>query len=60
MKQLKLLLMMKNKIKREKLLKKIFKKKQKNNLYKLQIPFNIWHRKTILAEANENVNIIQN
>ena len=52
--------MMKNKIKREKLLKKIFQKKQKNNLYKLQIPFNIWHRKTILAEANENANIIQN
>ena len=41
MKQLKLLLMIKNKIKREKLLKKIFQKKQKNNLYKLQIPFNI-------------------
>jgi len=51
---------MKNKIKREKLLKKIFQKKQKNNLYKLQIPFNIWYRKTILAEANENANIIQN
>ena len=47
---------MKNKIKREKLLKKIFQKKQKNNLYKLQIY--IWHRKTILAEANENANII--
>ena len=41
-------------------MKKIFQKKQKNNLYKLQIPFNIWHRKTILAEANENANIIQN
>ena len=51
---------MKNKIKREKLLKKIFQKKQKNNLYKLQIPFNIWHRQTILAEANKNANIIQN
>jgi len=49
-----------NKIKREKLLKKIVQKKQKNNLYKLQLPFSIWHKKTILAQANESANLIQN
>ena len=49
-----------NKIKRNELLKKIIAKKQKNNLYKLQLPFNIWHKKTILARAKENANIIQN
>ena len=51
--------MMKNKIKRENILKKLVQKKQKNNLYKLQLPFSIWHKKTILAQANENANIIQ-
>ena len=48
-----------NKIKRKELLKKIIAKKQKNDLYKLQLPFNIWHKKAILAQANENANIIQ-
>ena len=51
--------LIRDKIKRENLLKKFFKKKQKNNLYKLQLPFSIWHKKTILAQANENANIIQ-
>ena len=49
-----------DKIKRKELLKKIIAKKQKNNLYKLQLPFNIWHKKTILLQAMENANIIQN
>ena len=51
---------MMNKMKREKLLKKIVEKKQKNNLYKLQLPFSIWHKKTILAQANEGAQLIQN
>ena len=51
--------LIRDKIKRENILKKIVEKKQKNNLYKLQLPFNIWHKKTILAQANESANIIQ-
>ena len=51
---------LRDKIKREKLLKKLVQKKQKNNLYKLQLPFSIWHKKTKLALANENASIIQN
>ena len=46
-------------MKREKLLHKFVLKKQKNNLYKLQLPFSIWHKKTILSKANENATIIQ-
>ena len=34
-------------------------KKQKNNLYKLQLPFSIWHKKTIFAQGNESANLIQ-
>ena len=49
----------KDKAKRESLLKKFVQKKQKNNLYKLQLPFSIWHKKTILAQANESASIIQ-
>ena len=52
--------LMKNKIKRETILKKLVEKKQKNNLYKLQLPFSIWHKKTILSQANENAELIQN
>ena len=51
--------LLREKIKREKLLKRFVEKKQKNNLYKLQLPFSIWHKKTILAQANENASIIQ-
>ena len=40
-------------------MKKFVEKKQKNNLYKLQLPFSIWHKKTILAQANESASIIQ-
>jgi acetolactate synthase small subunit len=49
-----------DKIKRKELLKKIIARKHKNNLNKLHLPFSIWHKKTILALANENANIIQN
>ena len=49
-----------DKIKRKELLKKIIARKHKNNLYKLHLPFSIWYKKTILAQANENANIIQN
>ena len=52
--------LLRNKIKRENILKKLVEKKQKNNLYKLQLPFSIWHKKTILAQANEGAAIIQN
>ena len=38
--------LLKDKMKREKILKKLVEKKQKNNLYKLQLPFSIWHKKT--------------
>ena len=48
-----------DKKKRKELLKKIIAKKHKNNLYKLQLPFSIWHKKTILAQANESAYIIQ-
>ena len=48
-----------DKKKRKEILKKLIAKKHKNNLYKLQLPFSIWHKKTILAQANENAYIIQ-
>ena len=51
--------LLRDKMKREKLLHKFVLKKQKNNLYKLQLPFSIWHKKTILSKANENATIIQ-
>ena len=51
--------LIRDKIKRENILKKLVEKKQKNNLYKLQLPFSVWHKKTILAQANESANIIQ-
>ncbi len=45
---------------REELLIEIVKRKQKNNLYKLQLPFNIWSKKTKLAKMNESATKIQN
>ena len=51
--------MAKNKQKREELLKGIFDKLHKNNLYKLKLPFNVWHKKAKLLEASENVNKLQ-
>ena len=50
----------KDKKRRKELLKKLIAKKHKHNLYKLQLPFSIWHKKTILAQANEGAFIIQN
>ena len=52
--------LLRDKKKRENLLKKFVEKKQKNNLYKLQLPFSLWHKKTILAQANESASLIQN
>ena len=45
---------------REMLLLEIVKRKQKNNLYKLQLPFNIWSKKVKLANMNESATKIQN
>ena len=45
---------------REMLLIEIVKRKQKNNLYKLQLPFNIWSKKVKLANMNESATKIQN
>ena len=49
----------KDKKKRMELLKKFIERKHKNNMYRLQLPFSIWHKKTILAQASESANIIQ-
>ena len=45
---------------REELLFEIVQRKQKNNLYKLQLPFNIWSKKAKLANMNESATKIQN
>ena len=45
---------------REELLIEIITRKQKYNLYKLQLPFNIWNKKALLANMNENATKIQN
>ena len=45
---------------REELLIEIIRRKQKNNLYKLQLPFNIWSKKALLANMNESATKIQN
>ena len=42
------------------LLKNILNRKIKNNLYKLSLPFKIWHKKTKLDKLNENVIKLQN
>ena len=52
--------MERDRLRREELLIEILKRKQKNNLYKLQLPFNIWSKKVKLAKMNESANIIQN
>ena len=52
--------MERDRIRREELLIEIIKRKQKNNLYKLQLPFNIWSKKVKMANMNENANKIQN
>ena len=52
--------MERDRLRREELLIEIIKRKQKNNLYKLQLPFNIWSKKVKLAKMNESANKIQN
>jgi len=52
--------MERDKQRREMLLLEIVQRKQKNNLYKLQLPFNIWSKKVKLAKMNESANKIQN
>ena len=52
--------MERNRLRRNELLTDIVKRKQKNNLYKLQLPFNIWSKKTKLAKMNESATKIQN
>ena len=49
-----------DKEKKESLLKNILNRKIKNNLYKLSLPFKIWHKKTKLDKLNENVIKLQN
>ena len=50
----------KDKERRELLLSGIINKLTKNNLYKLLLPFNIWHKKALIDKMNENATKIQN
>ena len=52
--------MARDKQRRETLLSQIVKRKQRNDLYKLQLPFNIWSKKVKLEKMNSGVNKIQN
>ena len=52
--------MKRDKERRELLLIEIVKKLIKNNLYKLLLPFNIWHKKAMLDKMNEGATKIQN
>ena len=45
---------------RNALLREIVKRKQRNDLYKLQLPFNVWSKKVKLEKMKESVNKIQN
>ena len=47
--------MEKDKKRREELLSEIVKRKQRNDLYKLQLPFNIWKKKAKLEKMNSNI-----
>ena len=49
-----------DKERRELLLNQIINKLTKNNLYNLLLPFNIWHKKTLLDKMNSNAIKIQN
>ena len=49
-----------DKVKRETMLVEIINRKIKNDLYKLKLPFNIWHKKAKLEKMNENATKIQN
>jgi len=52
--------MERDKLRREALLSNIVKRKQRNDLYKLQLPFSIWSKKVKLEKLNSSVNKIQN
>jgi hypothetical protein len=52
--------MKRDKERREELLLEFIKKLSKNNLYKLQLPFNIWNKKVKLEKMNEGAIKIQN
>ena len=52
--------MERNKQRREALLSNIVERKQRNDLYKLQLPFNIWNKKVKLEKMNESASKIQN
>ena len=52
--------MKRDKERRELLLNQIINKLTKNNLYKLLLPFNIWHKKALLDKMNSNAAKIQN
>lgn len=52
--------MKRDKERRELLLLEFVKKLTKNNLYKLQLPFNIWQKKVKLEKMNEGATKIQN
>ena len=52
--------MKRDKERRELLLSQIVNKLSKNNLYKLLLPFNIWHKRALLDKMNENATKIQN
>ena len=52
--------MKRDKIRRELLLGQIMDRLTKNNLYKLLLPFNIWHKKTLLDKMNSGATKIQN
>ena len=45
---------------RQYLLAQIVNKLAKNNLYKLLLPFNVWHKKALLDKMNSNATKIQN
>ena len=52
--------MKRDKERRELLILQFINKLTKNNLYKLQLPFNIWNKKVKLEKMNEGATKIQN
>ena len=52
--------MKRDRLRRNELLIEIDKRKQKSNLYKLQLSFNIWSEETKLAKMNESATKLQN
>ena len=52
--------MKRDKERREFLILQFINKLTKNNLYKLQLPFNIWNKKVKLEKMNESATKIQN